>query len=355
MTTDNESPTTEEATLPVDSTSDADVMTDNEVDAAINAIANGVREEPTHEAEEEIEDQQSEEPDHEEEELVVEEADVEHDETDDETEEVDTDDEVYDEYDFADLDKNAKITIGGVTKTRSQWDALAGQEKAVGTKARKAAEEEKKATKLLEEAEIAKAAALDQLKTAGNATKLNELALVKRNLEAEIAKAEETGDAYEVVMLDRKLKKLDATMTHEKRKLDAIKEQHEANEELLAIKALNSRGLDFLVKKGSKESQAWLNHAYKDLKLTEEQAYQVSLIPGTAEAIWNSHKLSKSKSTTGAKVKSVKTGLPPSGKKVMSQSAKAASKRQQRLDSGQMTEADIDAEIMRIASGGRGR
>ena len=107
---DNESPTNEEATLPVDSTSDADVMTDNEVDAAINAIANGVREEPTHEAEDEIEDHQSEEPDHEEEELVVEEADVDYDETDDETEEVNTDDGVYDEYDFADLDKNAQIT-----------------------------------------------------------------------------------------------------------------------------------------------------------------------------------------------------------------------------------------------------
>ena len=288
MTTDNESPTTEDQALPAESTSDADVMTDNEVDAAINAIANGVREEPTPEAEEEVEDQQSEEPDHEDEELVDEEADVENDETDDETGEVETDGEdSADEYDFADLDKNAKITIGGVTKTRSQWDALAGQDKAVGTKARKAAEDEKKATRLLEEAEIAKAAALDTLKTAGNATKLNELALVKRNLEQEIAKAEETGDAYDVVMLDRKLKKLDATMEQEQPKLDAIKARHEENQEKLATKAIRDRGLEFLVKKGSKESQAWLNHAYKDLKLTEEQAYQVSLIPDSFCSTWN--------------------------------------------------------------------
>ena len=355
MTTDNESPTTEDQALPAESTSDADVMTDNEVDAAINAIANGVREEPTPEAEEEVEDQQSEEPDHEEE-LVDEEADVEYDETDDETEEVETDGEdSADEYDFADLDKNAKITIGGVTKTRSQWDALAGQDKAVGTKARKAAEDEKKAKQLLEQAEIAKAAALDKLKTAGNATKLNELALVRRNLEAEIAKAEQEGDAYEVVMLDRRLKKLDATMGQEQLKLDAIKDQHEAEEQKLAIKALSTRGLEFLVKTGSKESKAWLDHAYKDLKLTEEQAYQVSLIPGAAEAIWNSHRFKNSKATTGKKVKSSKTGLPPSGKKVMSQSAKAATQRQQRLDAGVMTDADIDAEIQRIASGGRSR
>ena len=352
MTTDNESPTAEETTLPVESTSDADAMTENEVDAAIQAIADGVRPEPTPETEVEEQDEQSEEPVHEEEELVDEEADVEEDEVELETEEEETDD--GDEYDFADLDKNAKITIGGVTKTRSQWDALAGQEKATGTKARKAAEDEKKAAAVLKEAENAKAVAMEQLKTAGNATKLNELALVKRNLEAQIKKAEAEGDAYEVVMLDRKLKGLDANIGQEKAKIDHLKQQNEAREQQLAIKAISDRGLDFLVKTGSKESKTWLDHAYKDLGLTEEQVYQASLIPGVAEAIWNSHKLANSKTTTGKKVRSTKTGLPPSGKKVMSKSAKAATQRKQRLDSGQMTDADIDAEILRIASGGRG-
>ena len=350
---DNESPTNESTDLPTEVQSNAsDVMSQEDAEAAIFAISGVPLEEATPEAEEEVEDQADEST--EDEELV----DLDEDEGDlDETDEPNQDEEETDsevsEYDFNDLDLNDKITINGVTKTRSQWDALAGQEKAVGTKARKAAEAEKAAEAKLQEAEQMRVAAAEKLKTAGSASIVNELAIAIKRTQQDISVAEDNSDAYEVVMGERKLRKLVSQYKQEQGKIERIREEDNQRTHAAAVKGIESRGLDFLVREGSAESKAWLNHAGKDLGLSEADIEKVAMIPGVAEAIWNSSKMNKSKKTTAKKVKSTKTGLPASGKKVMSKSQKETTARQNRANNGIMSEADIDAEILRITSGGR--
>ena len=162
---DNQSPTEEIQQLPVDDQSNANDgnMSQEEAEAAILALSGVPLEEATPDAEEASEEANADEPTEDEE--LVESDEVDSEDEIDETDEPNLDEDETDsevgEYDFNDLDLNDKITINGVTKTRSQWDALAGQEKAVSTKARKAAEAEKAAEAKLEEAEKMRLAAVD--------------------------------------------------------------------------------------------------------------------------------------------------------------------------------------------------
>ena len=272
---DNESPTNENQPLPVEEQSNANDnnMSQEEAEAAILALSGVPSEEATSDAEENSEVANADEPTEVEE--LVESDEVDSEDELDETDEPNLDEDETDgdvnEYDFNDLDLNDKITINGITKTRSQWDALAGQEKAVSTKARKAAEVEKAAEAKLEEAEKMRQAAVDKLNTAGGVSIVNELAIAIKNTQGQIEEAEQQNDAYEVVMGERKLKKLVQQYKGEQAKIDQIKNEEIARAEEAAVKGISDRGLGFLVKEGSAESKAWLSHAQKDLKMNAEE------------------------------------------------------------------------------------
>lgn len=360
---ENVSPIENNVELPNTIIDDNADMSQDDALAAIDLISKGVRNEPTPEvtkekAEVEQPEETSEESTEVDEEMAEDEDGSVENEEDTEVEDQDSDNDDTDlneeseAYDFSEIGEKELITINGNTKTRAQWDALAGHEKATTTKSRKVAEELNRYEKL--NAELEKS--LSVFQEAGVAK--NELATLDaqlRELDTKMKTARAEGEFYELTGMqhdfnetlklykaeEMKVKNAEAQRNELAKKQDTLKTQQ-------AIEGLKEIGLEYLTRSG-KETKAWIG--YVNSKLTPELAKVASLEPRIAEAFEKARKYDAlDKKPISNKLKSVKKRIVKSSGKVQNSKQKADQAKAERFKSGNLSDADVEAEILRISN-----
>lgn len=193
---------------------------------------------------------------------------------------------------------------------------MIGRMKSAGNEARKA-------DQMIKEAEdrIAHAAKLEEYSKAQAKASVHSLELVKINSaiesnNAKIEKFEAEGDMYEVTLLERQNKKLEASKLGAQQHIEAAQQQDYANKAELARAGLEKRGLSHLNNAG-KETKAWVEYVQSKVD-TPEEFQSAALTPSVAEAFEKARKWDESR----GKVKTTK--LKTSGKTLKSGVSKPA-------------------------------
>ena len=297
-------------------------------------------------AEEPTEEPEVEEPEVEEE-LVEDAADDSDIEADESAEEDGEDPEVNSEAEidvlsYNDLfDQVGAVEINGETYTPAQLKSILGQDKAAGTKAREAAERlkelETREGKLIEQEEW-----LQQRTGAKQQSdQLVQLQNHAKQINAEINKAREEGDMYELSVQKDKLEQLSNHYNKIKREVDQVNQKQEAELYLKAEAGLRELGLNYLLE-DSPESKAWTDYISKSLTQSEMKA--VTLNPQLAAMVEKARKWDIANSKQGKKLVSKSTTLKTNGNK--SSPKKQNAKKMERINSGEASRDELQAYIM---------
>ena len=235
---------------------------------------------------------------------------------------------------------NHNFEIDGKLYTADDIKSVFGQEKAAGTKSREASDKlkelESRAEKLNEfEAELqtrkqASVSSNDMLRIQAEGREINAL----------LQKADQEGDAYEIVLQERKLKGLEQQYQVAKQNVEAESLRSSQAQFANAETGLKDKGLGYLLEDGP-AADAWNN--YTKTHLTEVESRTVAMVPAFAEMAEKARKWDNANKSQGKKLqssgKSLKAGSnqPVSSKKTKAQQARTA-----RIKSGNATEHDLN-------------